>query len=254
MKVLRRGRRLHARIEHPVRFPGSEERMGLLVNAIAECTVPEKILLAAFQLEEAGQSPFSAEALIVAVWQQYPRTFGLKGYAEQHPDSNKVLSSLMGEKGLARRGWLNKMGQKLYALTREGRQLVRRLRQDDSPPPPSEHVGLPREHDKLLQALFASTAVRKCQEGRKQDLTFADACRFWSITENLQGPALDARLQALRSALSEVERVIGKGQAVLSDGRAFTSDDANMLVDLHLYLEDRFARHLTLLRNRAGRS
>ena len=96
--------------------------MGLFVNTIAECTVPEKILLAAFQLEEAGQSPFSAETLIVAVWQKFPRTFGLKGYAEQYPDSNKVLASIMGEKGLARRGWLDKMGQKLYALTREGRQ------------------------------------------------------------------------------------------------------------------------------------
>ena len=43
--------------------------MGILVNTIVESTVPEKILLAAFQLEEAGQSPFSAEALIVAAWQ-----------------------------------------------------------------------------------------------------------------------------------------------------------------------------------------
>ncbi len=31
----------------------------------------------------------------------------------------------MGEKGLARRGWLVKMGQKMYALTRDGRQVVR---------------------------------------------------------------------------------------------------------------------------------
>ena len=94
---------------------------------IAECTVPEKILLAAHQLEKQGQSPFSAEALIVASWQRFPRTFGLKGYADQYPDSNKVLSSIMGERGLARRGWLAKMGQKLYALTKEGRQVVVRI-------------------------------------------------------------------------------------------------------------------------------
>ena len=228
--------------------------MGLPVDTIAEFTVPEKILLAAHQLEEAGQSPFSAEALIVAAWQQNPRTFGLKGYAEQYPDSNKVLTSLMGEKGLARRGWLNKVGQKLYALTREGRQMVRRLRQEEPPPAPTETVELARDHDKLLQALYASTAVRKYQDGHKQDLTFADACRFWSITENLAGPALDARLKVVRTALGEIERTVRKGQAVLSDGRAFTFDDANLLSDLHLYLEDRFSRHLTLLRNRAGRN
>src|SRR6516165_11226040 len=97
------------------------------MNAIAECTVPEKILLAAHQLEEEGQSPFSAEALIVASWQKFPRTFGLKGYADLYPDSNKILSSIMGEKGLARRGWLAKMGQKLYTLTPSGQQVVSRL-------------------------------------------------------------------------------------------------------------------------------
>src|SRR6202451_278429 len=96
------------------------------LTAVADCTVPEKILLAAFELEEQGQSPFSAEALVVAAWQKFPRTFGLKGYSDQYPDSNKILTSIMGEKGLARRGWLAKMGQKLYSLTRDGRQVVRR--------------------------------------------------------------------------------------------------------------------------------
>src|SRR6202163_5111941 len=97
------------------------------LRTLAECTVPEKILLAAFGLEDQGQSPFSAEALIVASWQKFPKTFGLKGYADQYPDSNKILSSIMGEKGLARRGWLVKLGTKLYALTRDGRNVIRRM-------------------------------------------------------------------------------------------------------------------------------
>src|SRR5215210_7891489 len=94
---------------------------------VDDFTVPEKILLAADSLDQAGHSPFSAEALIVASWQKFPKTFGLKGYAEQYPDSNKILSSIMGEKGLARRGWLLKMGQKMYALTRHSRHVVRRV-------------------------------------------------------------------------------------------------------------------------------
>src|SRR5947207_316944 len=101
---------------------------------IHECTVPEKILLAAHHLEEQGQSPFSAEALIVASWQKFPKSFGLKGYTDQYPDSNKVLSSIMGERGLARRGWLAKMGQKLYSLTREGRHVVVRLQKGGEEP------------------------------------------------------------------------------------------------------------------------
>src|SRR5580765_453369 len=103
---------------------------------VDEFTVPEKILVAAESLDKQGQSPFSAEALIVGSWQKFPRTFGLKGYAEQYPDSNKVLTSIMGERGLAKRGWLAKMGQKLYSLTKEGKSAANRLQQGGEPVPP----------------------------------------------------------------------------------------------------------------------
>src|SRR4051794_37066092 len=170
--------------------------MGNSVNTVIECTVPEKILLAANQLEDEGQSPFSAEALIVASWQKFPKTFGLKGYADQYPDSNKILSSIMGEKGLARRGWLVKMGQKMYALTREGRAVVRRvLLQEEEPTPAGITIKLPREQERFLLSLLESTAVQKFEENRKGELSFADACRFWGVTENMKGEALDGRIR-----------------------------------------------------------
>ncbi|HEV3080397.1 MAG TPA: hypothetical protein VGY66_11480 [Gemmataceae bacterium] len=227
------------------------------MNTVAECTVPEKILLAAHQLEEQGQSPFSAEALIVSSWQKFPRTFGLKGYADQYPDSNKVLSCIMGERGLARRGWLSKMGQKLYALTKEGRHVVQRLQAGGEPTNTSvsgSTVKIARDQEKYLLGVFASSAVQKFEEGLKDELTFADACRFWGITENLHGEALTARLDRLRAALVEVERVIGNNTAELTNGRSISKDDLNLLTAVHEYLEDRFARHLTLLRNRVGRN
>jgi hypothetical protein len=227
------------------------------VNTIAECTVPEKILLSAFHLEEQGQSPFTAEALIVAAWQKYPRTFGLKGFDEHYPDSNKVLASIMGEKGLARRGWLAKMGQKLYALTHEGRRAVRRILQgEDIPPAPRSDrpAKLSRENDKWLQELFVTSAYENFREGRQQELTFADACRFWGITDNLTGEALDGRLDQVRKGLTDIERQIGLGSANLGDGHSISADDIAQLCDIHGNLTQRFSRHLTLLRNRTARS
>src|SRR5262249_1259938 len=200
-----------------------------------------------------GLSPFSADALIVAVWQKYPRTFGLKGYDEQSPDSNKVLASIMGEKGLTRRGWLSKPGQKLYALTHDGRRVVRRLLHGDDQLESVQKdrpVRLAKEHDKLLQGLFVTSAYEKFREGRLQELTFADACRFWSITENLSGEALDGRLDHVRAALADIERLVGLGSANLSDGHSITLDDVGQLGDIHNHLLQRFSRHLTLLRNR----
>jgi hypothetical protein len=224
------------------------------VSIVVELTLPEKILLAAAHLEQAGQSPFSAEALVVSAWQQYPRTFGLKGYTDQYPDANKVLASIMGEKGLPKRGWLVKMGQKLYALTREGRQMVRRLRNEDEPLGPlPEVVALPAELDHLLQGLLGSTAVSKFREDRKADLNFADACRFWNITEHLRVEELNSRLKNLSLGLAEMERLAGDGGARLSTGRMVRPEEIVPLVDLHDYLEDRFSRHLALLRNRAER-
>ncbi len=229
--------------------------MGPAVTPVSECTLPEKILLAAFGLEEQGQSPFSAEALIVAAWQKYPRTFGLKGFEDMYPDSNKVLSSIMGEKGLARKGWLLKAGMKIYSLTRDGRQVVRRLQHGEAAPPkPAAPARLDREHDKLLQGLFASTAYDKFREGRQQELKFADACRFWGITENHSGDAIDVRLDQVELALAESERRIGAGRAVLASGQSISAGDTGLLCDLHGYLRQRFTPHLNLLRKRAART
>jgi hypothetical protein len=224
------------------------------VNAIAECTVPEKILLAAYALEEAGESPFTAEALVVSAWKKYPATFGLKSFSDLYPDSNKVLASIMGERGLARRGWLAKVGQKLYSLTREGRQAVRRLKAEDPPPAATGPIKLSREQERFLQASLASSALSKFREGQERELTFADACRFWGITENLTGETLTRRLEQVREELAGLDRQLGLGHCVLTGGRSVAGEDISLLGDLHAHLEQRFRRHLNLLLHRVART
>ncbi len=221
---------------------------------VDDFTVPEKILLAADQLEKQGQSPFTAEALIVASWQRFPSTFGLKGFAEKHPDSNKILSSIMGEKGLARRGWLVKMGQKLYALTRDGRNVIRRvMMQEEEHAPSSMTRRLTRDQERFLKVLFDSSAFQKFEDNRKADLSFADACRYWSVTENMKGDALDERIEDVSKSLAELDRVLADTDAETSGGRVVTAGDIRVLTNIHRYMEDRFDRHLNLLRSRPAR-
>ena len=222
---------------------------------VDEFTVPEKILLAADTLDKQGQSPFSAEALIVVSWQKFPKTFGLKGYADQYPDSNKILSSIMGEKGLARRGWFVKMGQKMYALTREGRQVVRKVMLQDEEPTTDNGslLKLPREQERFVLVLLDSSAVQKFEENRKTELAFADACRFWGITENMKGDLLDAKIHQVHAQLSELDRTFADADAQLSNGRVITAGDIRVLTNIHRDMEDRFDRHLNLLRARPAR-
>ena len=218
---------------------------------VDDFTVPEKILLAAEILEKQGQSPFTAEALIVASWQKFPSTFGLKGFTEKYPDSNKILSSIMGEKGLARRGWLVKMGQKLYAMTREGRNVVRRVMdQEEDPAPEGTMHRMSREHERFLKVLFDSSAVKKFEDNRKHELAFADATRFWSITENMKGKQLDERLEELDKTLAELDRLLADADSEMSGGRVVTAGDIRVMTNIHRYMEDKFERHLNLLRSR----
>lgn len=228
------------------------------MNAVAELTVSEKVLLAAHGLEELGQSPFKAEALIVHCWKRDPAAFGLRGFTDQHPDSNKVLAAIMGVRGLAKRGHFIKVGQKLYALSRDGRQEAKRIISGEAPPPPeprqSKHARLSREQEKQLQTLFATTALSKYREERLSELTFADACRYWGITENLSGDVLDKRLDHQKLALSELDRKFQHGTAVLPGGREVSNTDVTRLNDLNNYLLQRFSRHLNLLRQRVEKS
>jgi hypothetical protein len=220
---------------------------------VSDFTVSEKILVAAFGLEKKGQTSFTAEDLVVASWKQFPGTFGLKGYEEKFPDSNKVLSSIMGERGLARRGWLVKIGQKMYSFTKDGRRVAAQLLNEEVEEPTSEYVAVPRDREKFLISLFNSTAYRKFEENQKNELAFADACRFWDITQNPQGEAVDERLDQVEKTLNELEQELAQADGRLSNGRLLTAGDIRVLRNIHRYMEDRFDRLLNLLRSRGGK-
>jgi hypothetical protein len=215
-----------------------------------EFTASEKILLAAENLDKQGKSPFSAAALIIAAWRQFPETFGLRGYVDQHPDANKVLSSIMGEKGLARRGLLLKVGKKEYSLTREGRRILARLLERDEPGP-ALTIRLGRDRERLLVHLLDSTAMHKMEEGHKKELTSADAWRYWDISQDLRGEAVDEQLKRIEDFLRELERELAEADLELPSGRVVTGGDVRVLANVHSFLVDRFARHLNLLRHRA---
>lgn len=223
--------------------------------------MPEKILLSAHDLEKAGESPFSAESLIVASWKRYPNTFGLKGFAEHYPDSNKILASIMGEKGLAKKGWLLKVGQKMYVLTADGKKAVQRLQAGEGPPPPPPRPnptpafkGMPAELDGLLVRLLDSEALYKHLEDRKQDITFGDALQFWGLGEKARSEEIDLQMGAGRRQMEESKKKLEKGSLTLSNGRSISQEDVSMLGHLHSYLQERFARHLNLMRQRAVKS
>jgi hypothetical protein len=90
----------------------------------ANLTTLKKVLVAAASLDNDQQS-FTAEDIIVRAWMDFPESFGLRGYQDRHPDSNRVLAKLMGALGLCGRGWLEQTDTKTYRMTPAGRKMVK---------------------------------------------------------------------------------------------------------------------------------
>jgi hypothetical protein len=224
------------------------------VEAIADLTVSQKILLAAHKLEEQGHTPFTAEALTVAAWKDSPRTFGLRGFEAEYPNNNQVLACIMGERGLAKRGWLVKVGAKLYSLSRQGKEEARRvLAGDDSPLPKRRalaKIQVPKELEQQLVNLFTTTAFRRFEEGMKREITYRDAARFWGLAENAHGDQVDQTLGKVPTLLAQVEQLLIGESIDLSNGQSVSQADLKSLANVHKFLADQFSRNLNQQRER----
>jgi hypothetical protein len=225
----------------------------------AGLTVSQKILLAAADLEARGFVPFTAAALTIAAWKIDAKTFGLRGFEAAHPDNNRVECCVMGERGLARRGWLVKVGQKLYQLSRQGKDEAGRIRSGDG----SEvslpkrralmKIQVPRDLETQLVALFTTTAFRRYEEGMKREITYRDACRFWGMADNATGDAVDQQLSVVPRTLAAVEQCLVGYSVELSNGQSVNAEDLKSLGSVHHWLVTQFARNLHQQRERRGR-
>jgi hypothetical protein len=219
-----------------------------------ELSLNERVLLAALALERGGQPCFTTATLAVTAWQAAPAAFGLPGFVELHPDSNKVVSVVVGAKGLAKgKGWLRKAGPKLYGLTREGRDRAAALLGGAPPGLPPASLGGPeaellaRLPASLLARLLASRAAELYGAGRQAEVSFKHACLFWRLGEGDRGPHVQARLDAVADGLRAAAEAVEPADGVLPGGRHVGAADVRFLSNLHRYLADRFERHLRLL-------
>jgi hypothetical protein len=214
-------------------------------------TIVDRILLAAAELAERGES-FSAEDLVVSAWQLWPDQFGLQGHPE-HPDSNRVLTKIMGgDSPLRKRGLLEKLGTKRYRLTRSGLMSAAELRNRDAVAGARQRlVSLDRELVVILSRMIHSTALARFVQ--HQDLTFGDVCRLLNISPRSTAGQLAARredaVQAINVALRAAKE--NSGQVVLpGNGSVVLEHQLLLLAELLTHLEDRFAGEIAVIRAR----
>ena len=222
-----------------------------------DITIPEKLLLAALDLTERSRS-FSAEDLVVQAWKMFPDSFGLAGYADQFPDSNRILTNIMGTKGVRGKGWLRKVGEKQYAVTSKGLADGAALKSRESYGSGGSHLeALRAELDRRttgdLQRLISTNAARRALGQLSGNLSFNDACGFWDITVRSNANTLNTRLSEVTDLLSrtrellleqETDRLIKLPNATLS------LEDVETLIRIHGDMQEMFKAELNVIRKR----
>lgn len=208
-------------------------------------SIYEKLLLAAYDIENNGMCPFSAEDLVVAAWRKFPDAFGLAGYHEDgghlsYPDSNRVYAEIMGTKPIRKSGYLIKVGKKLYQLTEVGRIRARDILKS-SGAPQIEKAGLAREVQRELKRLFISKASEKYKNNRIEDITFHDACVFWRISPMSSAIEFKGRVSNLEGIIESAKKAFQRKPVTFEHGgQTFTTNDLDNLLNLHHAMMNKF--------------
>jgi hypothetical protein len=217
-------------------------------------TVPEKLLIAALDARKRSAT-FTAEDLVVAAWKLFPDTFGLSGYSNQFPDSNRVLTNIMGTKGMRGKGWLRKVGEKQYQLTSagldDGDKLYQRAETRNESQSDFLRAELDRQASAAIGRIISTPAARKAFARQLELITFNEACGFWDITVRSNANTLNARLAEVSVLLDRVATAAISDSEGLKVGSTFiTKYQIDALVILHKEMQFRFKSDLDFIRKR----
>lgn len=213
-------------------------------------TIAERILLAAKDLQSTGRF-FTAEALVVRAWKKFPDHFGLQGYSDQYPDSNRVLTKIMGKTSpLRQKGWISKIGTKEYRLTEVGAINAEEIGDRKTSEKGKRLASLSRTLTSVLRRLLSSTAITKFSLESDQ-ITFGDLCSFWNISPRSTAHQLAVRSAEVEKAISLAREKCDEQPLILPGGDVVVRPEALDTLDgLNMFLEERFQRDLAVIRGR----
>lgn len=217
----------------------------------------EMVLLAAY--ERWPDVEFTSEELVIACWQKYPDSFGLQGYADKYPDSNIVYRYIMGKDSVVKKQrWLSQKGQKRYVVTPAGIGHALRLREATDGRHELQQHRIDRLYEQILLRTFAGTAWAKFRNGQTEELTFTDACGFWSINPRSSGEQYTHARRDLAEAIGITRRhieYIGESnrEVTLAAKVSVSSQDLEQLEILEKELQARFKDQLDLISRRSIR-
>ena len=218
--------------------------------------ISEKLLLAAYRLEENGKRPFSAEDLTVAAWENFPDAFGLAGYRGRdgkllYPDSERVTKKIISTTPIRKQGLLKKVGRRVYQLTEGGRDQARLLLRRGQIKSRVEKIALSRETVSALKKLFSSKVMDKFKNNLITEITFSDACSFWGISPRSSAVELEGEIANFEKIVQTAKEAAKNKKVTFEhSGDAFGESDLDVLLQVHRELLRKFQNELSVIQQR----
>ncbi len=224
------------------------------MDRLGNISKSEMVLLAAYT--KWPDNEFTAEELVVACWEKYPDSFGLQGYSDKYPDSNIVYRHIMGKSSIVKKQrWLSQKSQKRYSLTPAGINHALKLIGTSDHVTNIQHQRIDRFYEQLLFRILTGTAWNKFNNDQIEELTFTDACGFWSINPRSSGEQLRSSRNDLTKAILVVEEQLGRDNTdvIIASKIKVSRNDLERLKDLEKELDTRFKDQLDLISRRSIR-
>lgn len=217
----------------------------------------EMILVAAQDKWPEGE--FTAEDLVIACWEKFPDSFGLQGYTSKYPDSNIVFRYIMGKDSIVKKQrWLSQKGQKRYVITPAGLNHVLKLRGSANLQLESQQYKIDRFYEQVLHRILTGCALSKFKGEEIEELTFTDACGFWSINPRSSGEQLLSAgrdlaeaIRVTREHIKQINKLNGK--IMLAGKIGIASVDLDQIEQLDKLLREKFKDQLDLIERRITR-
>src|SRR5262245_48840612 len=163
-------------------------------------TNTEKLLLAAVELSDGNlDRNFTAEELSVVAWKRDQTTFGLRGYENDYPDSNKLFKSIDSQLGLVVRGFITKVGDRTFQLTAGGLAAASQLGVPDT----EQQLKLERELGSAVNKLISHPSFIEWTKDQSKPAKFSGAGHFWGVAPGTPPRVVRDRIARIETTLKE---------------------------------------------------
>jgi hypothetical protein len=219
----------------------------------------EQVMLAALDCSGGDlEKTFTSEDLLVAAWKRDRLAFGLRGYEQEYPDSDKVRKELdsrgarqgSASSGLVSSGLLLRVRERIYRLTPAGLAAAAEVLGAE----PDTRGKVERVLADAVGAIVSHPIFRAWIKDPVFPKYFRDGGHFWGVAPGTPPKVIRTRILDVERTLETALRMLdsaGVDEVVSRHGKGlFDRADIERAMNFQAMLKERFAKDLATLQVR----